>query len=185
MAVESSVQPAVRGQLRRTDKSMSAAQMRELLACAYCGRTASVGADGFPYVVPNLFVWMDERLYLHTAKQSGHFLANVQSCPRVCFEIDEPGETFPYGPVECDTSIAYRSVVVFGAIDIVADRAAKLRFFSAFMRKYAPPESWGRPKDSFPRVDGTIVYAITPELMTGKETPLPPPAQRWSGSRRD
>jgi uncharacterized protein len=181
MAVESSAHDALRGRLRRTDKTMSEQQVHECLARAYCGRTATVGPDGFPYVVPNLFVWMDERLYLHTAKQSGHFLANVEFCKRVCFEIDEPGETFPYGPVACDTSIAYRSVVVFGTIGIVADRSAKLRFFSAFMSKYAPPESWGRPRDSFPRVDGTIVYTIVPQMMTGKETPLPSAAQRWSG----
>ena len=62
-----------------------------------------------------------ERIFLHTARQRGHFLANVEFCERVCFEADQPGETFPYGPVECDTSIAFRSVVVFGRIRIVSE----------------------------------------------------------------
>ena len=48
-----------RGDLRRADKVMSAEEVRSLLASAHCGRTATVGADGYPYVVPNLFVWMD------------------------------------------------------------------------------------------------------------------------------
>ena len=176
-----------RGDLRRADKVMSAEEVRGFLASAYCGRSATVGADGYPYVVPNLFVWMDERIYLHTARQRGHFLANVEFCDRVCFEVDQPGETFPYGPVECDTSIAFRSVVVFGRIGIVPERATRERFFAAFMSKYAPADSWGRPKGTFPRIDSTILYSIVPEIMTGKQTPLPAAQKRWrrAGSPAD
>ena len=182
MSAEISGEAPQRGAVRRADKVMSVEEVKAFLGSAYCGRTATVDADGYPYVVPNLFVWMDERIYLHTAKQSGHFLANVEFCARACFEVDEPGETFPYGPVECDTSIAYRSAVVFGRIGVVSERDAKLRFFAAFMSKYAPPESWGRSKGSFPRVDGTIVYSLLPEILTGKHTPLPSAARRWRGA---
>ena len=168
-----------RGDLRRADKVMSTEEVKEFLASAHCGRTATVGADGYPYVVPNLFVWMEERIFLHTARHRGHFLANVEYCDRVCFEADQPGETFPYGPVECDTSIAFRSVVVFGRIGVVSNPDIKQRFFTAFMRKYAPQDSWGRPKDTFPRIDATILYSIVPEIMTGKQTPLPGAGKRW------
>lgn len=168
-----------RGELRRAEKIMGAEEMRAFLASAHCGRTATVGRDGYPYVVPNLFVWMEERIFLHTARYRGHFLANIEFCDRVCFEVDQPGETFPYGPVECDTSIAFRSVVVFGRIGIVPELETRRRFFTAFMSKYAPGDSWGRPKDTFPRIESTILYAILPEIMTGKQTPLPAPGKRW------
>ena len=168
-----------RGDLRRADKIMNVEEVRAFLASAHCGRTATVGADGYPYVVPNLFVWMEERIFLHTARHRGHFLANVEFCDRVCFEADEPGETFPYGPVECDTSIAFRSVVVFGRIRVVPELEVRQRFFTAFMSKYAPPDSWGRPQDSFPRIGSTVLYAITPEIMTGKRTPLPAAEKVW------
>jgi len=169
-----------RGDLRRADKIMSQEQLKEFLALAYCGRTATIGRDGYPYVVPNLFVWLDERIFLHTARVPGHFLGNVGFCDRVCFEVDAPGETFPYGPVECDTSIAYRSAVVFGRIRIESDPETQRRFFAAFMSKYAPADSWGRARGSFPRIDSTIVYSILPEIMTGKQTPLPSPEKRWA-----
>lgn len=168
-----------RGEVRRADKIMSAEEVREFLVNAHCGRTATLGADGYPYVVPNLFVWMDERIFLHTARQRGHFLANVEFCDRVCFEADQPGKTFPYGPVECDTSIAFRSVVVFGRIGVVSERDIKQRFFTAFLSKYAPKDSWGRPKNTFPRIDSTILYSIVPEIMTGKQTPMPAAGKRW------
>jgi len=179
MSQEISGEAPRRGDLRRADKIMSAEEVRGFLAGAHCGRTATVGADGYPYVVPNLFVWMEEQIFLHTARYRGHFLANVEFCDRVCFEVDQPGETFPYGPVECDTSIAFRSVVVFGRIRIVPEPDIRQRFFSAFMSKYAPPDSWGRAKDTFPRIGSTILYAISPEIMTGKQTPLPTAENRW------
>ena len=187
MPAELSTESVVRGDLRRTDKLMTRETLRQFLAGAYCGRTGTVGRDGYPYVVPNLFVWMDERVFLHTARQAGHFLANVEFSDRVCFEVDQPGETFPYGPVECDTSISFRSVVIFGRIGIVNDAATKRRFFASFMSKYAPPDSWSRAKGTFPRIDATIVYSILPEIMTGKEGPMPAAGKLWKprASERD
>jgi uncharacterized protein len=172
--------PALRGDLRRADKMMSRQEVSDFLTAARCGRTATVGSDGYPYVVPNLFVWMDERIFLHTARHRGHFLTNVEFSDRVCFEVDEPGQTFPYGPVECDTSIAFRSVVVFGRIEVVEDQDTKRRFFSGFMRKYAPADSWGRAQGSFPRMDSTILYCIRPEILTGKQARDPPAEKRWA-----
>ena len=171
-----------RGDLRRADKVMSAEEVDAFLVSAWVGRTATVGADGYPYVVPNLFVWRGGLVFLHTTKQTGHFLANVRHADRVCFEIDEPGEVFPYGALECDTSISYRSAVIFGRIRTVEEESEKIAFFSAFMAKYAPADSFGRERGSFPRHDATVVYAIAPEVMTGKCGVLPALAARWRNS---
>lgn len=164
--------------LRRTDKLMTEADARAALAQGRCGRLATVGADGSPYCVPLLYVWRDGTIYVHNTAAAGHLRSNVDHEPRVCFEIDQPGEVFDYGRFECDTSIAYRSVIVFGRIRIVADSAAKAQFFEALMAKYGRPES-GRPKGFFPRLDEVTVYAIDVERLTGKETALPALADQW------
>ncbi len=171
--------PPHRGRLARADKIMSAAELDATLATAFCGRTATIGVDGYPYVVPNLFTWRLGEVYLHTAAHDGHFIANVRHADRVCFEVDEPGEVFPYGAVECDTSVSYRSAIIFGRIRIVEGETEKIGFYEAFLAKYAPADSWGRDRGSFPRLDATIVYAITPESMTGKQGVLPAAAARW------
>jgi nitroimidazol reductase NimA-like FMN-containing flavoprotein (pyridoxamine 5'-phosphate oxidase superfamily) len=168
-----------RGQLRRADKVMTAAEIDAFLKDAFCGRTATIGGDGYPYVVPNLFVWHDGTVYLHTTRQPGHFAANVHHCKKVSFEVDEPGEVFPYGNIECDTSVSYRSVILFGQIRIIDRDEEAAAFFTRFMTKYAPPDSWGREIGSFPRLRATIVYAITPDLVTGKRGVLPAMDQRW------
>jgi len=173
-----------RGRLRRADKVMTQEEVDGFLTRAFCGRTATVGADGYPYVVPNLFVWREGKVHLHTAPYEGHFIANVRHSDRVSFEVDEPGVIFPYGHVECDTSVSYRSVIIFGRIRILGDEAEKTRFYETFLAKYAPPDSWNREKGSFPRLSSTIVYAITPEIVTGKEGKLPALADQWPNSNR-
>jgi uncharacterized protein len=169
--------------LRRADKAMDEAQARAVLAGGHAGRLATIGADGWPYCVPLLYLWMDGEIWVHNTAARGHLRANVEHEPRVCFEVDAPGEVFAYGRFECDSSVAYRSVVAFGRIRIVAERAAKQRFCEALLAKYARPE-WEepaarRPPGFFPRLDQITVYAIAPERITGKENVLPAVAERW------
>jgi uncharacterized protein len=165
-------------QLRRTDRVMPDERMQAMLAKCLHGRLATVGADGAPYCVPLLYVWDDGQVFLHNTLARGHLRANVDHEPRVCFEIDEAGDVFDYGRFECDSSVAYRSVIVFGRIRVVTDAAAKQRFCEALMAKYGKPGT-DRPKGFFPRLDQITVYAITVERMTGKELALPDVSQQW------
>ena len=169
----------VRGQLRRADKVMLDTEIQALLRTAFCGRTATVGSDGYPYVVPNLYVWHEGAVWLHTARTNGHFARNTSHENRVCFEVDEPGEVFPYGHIECDTSVSFRSIVLFGRISLIRDVSQARTFFTLFMAKYAPADSWGRDKGSFPRLEATNVYTIVPDSMTGKVGVLPAVEARW------
>jgi nitroimidazol reductase NimA-like FMN-containing flavoprotein (pyridoxamine 5'-phosphate oxidase superfamily) len=51
--------------------------------------------------------------------------------------VDEPDQVYPYGRFECDTTVAYRSVTLFGSIVAVGDAEAKRTFFTRLMAKYA------------------------------------------------
>jgi nitroimidazol reductase NimA-like FMN-containing flavoprotein (pyridoxamine 5'-phosphate oxidase superfamily) len=177
MSVETTLPP--RGKTSRADKNMTPEDIDAFLADSMCGRTGTIGADGYPYVAPNLFVWHDSTVFLHTARRAGHFAANVRHSDRVSFEVDEAGEVFPYGDIECDTSVSYRSVIMFGRIRVVDNDDEAAEFFRGFMTKYAPPDSWGREIGSFPRIRATTVYAIKPEVITGKLGVLPPLSERW------
>lgn len=169
--------------LRRADKQMSEPRARELLARAYSGRLATVGANGWPYVVPLLYVWMKGEIYVHNSKARGHLRANVEHCARACFEVDEPGAVFAYGRFECDTALSYASVIVFGSVRVIEDREQKALFCSKLMEKYgrALPE---RPKDFFPRLDHIAVYAMAIDRITGKETTLPASSEQWPARDR-
>jgi len=165
-------------QVRRADKLMSAERAKETLERGFCGRLATLGEDGYPYCVPLLYVCLDGEIWVHNTHARGHLRANVDHEARVCFEVDQPGEVFAYGRFECDSSVEYRSVMVFGRIRVIEERQAKHRFCEALMDKYAQRDA-GRPRGFFPRLDHITVYAIAIERMSGKETPLPAPSEQW------
>jgi len=165
-------------QLRRQDRQLPDAEARALLVRAYSGRLGTVGADGWPYVVPLLHVFSGDEIGVHNTAVRGHLRENVERDARACFEVDEPVEVFDYGRFECDSGLAYRSAIAYGRIRIVDDRAAKSRFFDALLAKYGTGVP-GRPKSFYPRLDDVTVYAIAMERITGKVCPLPPPAEQW------
>jgi uncharacterized protein len=170
-------------EVRRPDKEMADADARALLARGFAGRLGTVDAAGQPYVTPLLYVWDGSELWIHNTAARGHLRANVEANDRVCFEVDEAGPVFAYGRFECDTSVAYESVVIFGRIRVVADRDAKQAFCEALMAKYAPSGA-DRPAGFFPRLAQITVYAITPDRITAKRTPLPGIDEQWPARDR-
>jgi nitroimidazol reductase NimA-like FMN-containing flavoprotein (pyridoxamine 5'-phosphate oxidase superfamily) len=169
--------------LRRKDKEMSAADVERLLHRLPFADFATVGSEGEPYVVPNLFVYAERQIVLHTASAIGHFRRNVERDPRICFTGTAMEQVFPYGRFQCDTSAGYASVIGFGQIHRVDDPAAKSRFFDRFLAKYADP-AWERPKGFYPRLDDVTVYAIELERVTGKRSPTPALGEQWPARDR-
>ena len=169
--------------LRRADMAMTNEAMLRVLERGFAGHLATVSEDGHPYCVPLLYIWANGQVFLHSASALGHLQANVRREPRVCFELDEPIEVFDYGRFECDTGLAYRSVILFGRISIAEDTATKQWFCERLMEKYGKPDSI-RPKNFFPRLDVITVYALSVERMTGKERVLPEISEQWPAKDR-
>jgi len=169
--------------LRRADMAMTHEEMLRMLESGFAGRLATVSEDGYPYCVPLLYVWANDQVFLHGTSACGHLQTNLRREPRVCFELDEPDEIFDYGRFECDSGLAYRSIILFGTVSIAEDTATKQWFCERLMAKYGKPGSI-RPKNFFPRLDVITVYAITVERMTGKERLLPEPSEQWPAKDR-
>src|SRR5689334_9198886 len=122
--------------LRRADMAMTDADMLRALEGGFAGRLATVSEDGYPYCVPLLYIWADQQVFLHGTSAPGHLQSNLRREPRACFELDEPDQVFDYGRFECDSGLAYRSVILFGRVHIADDRATKQRFCEKLMEKY-------------------------------------------------
>jgi uncharacterized protein len=165
------------GTLRRQDKVMSRVATEHFLERTAFAHFATVSANGDPYVVPNLFVYAEGKIFSHTSR-AGHFRSNIVARPRVCFEAAEIGTVFPYGEFECDSTVSYTSVIGFGAVGIEEDRTARILFFDRLMAKYSDPKL-ERPKGFYPRLDHITLYALTIEQITGKHQPLPMVSERW------
>jgi hypothetical protein len=163
---------------RRADLALDEQQARQALLGGYSGRLGTVGADGWPYVVPLLYVYEDGVVYVHNSRAAGHLRANVDANPRVCFLVDEPGTVYAYGRFECDSALSYRSVMAFGTIRMVESEGGKAAFCDALMAKYAAGVS-DRPRGFYPRLDQISVYAIDVERLTGKAIQLPAASAQW------
>jgi nitroimidazol reductase NimA-like FMN-containing flavoprotein (pyridoxamine 5'-phosphate oxidase superfamily) len=122
-------------------------------------------------------------VHVHGTSARSHLRANIEREPRVCFEIDEPDQVFNYGRFECDSGLAYWSVLLFGTMLVVHDRATKQKFCEAPMAKYGTPDL-SRPKGFYPRLDHITVYALNVERMTGKEQALPDVSEQWPAKDR-
>jgi nitroimidazol reductase NimA-like FMN-containing flavoprotein (pyridoxamine 5'-phosphate oxidase superfamily) len=164
--------------LRRTDMAMTDEEMRQALSRGFAGRLATVNEDGSPYCVPMLHIWSGDRVFVHGTNVRGHLQSNVVREPRVCFELDEPDAVFDYGRFECDSGLAYRSVILSGKMFVAEDAAIKQWFCERLMEKYGKPNSI-RPKNFFPRLDIITVYAMIVERMTGKQRLLPALSEQW------
>lgn len=167
----------LKGQMRRRDRAMSPDEAWESLEHAFCGRVGTSDDEGWPYVVPQLFVVSNSQIYFHNSASRSHMRSNILSNPKVCFETDEPGYIFPYGEeAQCETSVSFESVIAFGTAVIIHDRDEKIAFFKRFMAKYADPR-WERPIE-WPMIDQTSVYAMSIEKITGKRRPVVIP-DKW------
>jgi nitroimidazol reductase NimA-like FMN-containing flavoprotein (pyridoxamine 5'-phosphate oxidase superfamily) len=171
------------GVVSRADLALGRDEIETALQRIAVAHFATVGADGEPYVVPCLFVWVGGRLEFHRNRAAGHFQRNLAHRARICFEVSQIGEIYPYGGFACDSTTSYVSVIGAGSVRSIEDSADKARFFDRFLAKYADP-AWNHPVGFYPRLDDVTVHAIEPEELTGKRILLPPISERWPARNR-
>ena len=164
--------------IRRQDLMLDDDGIERALDAAFCGRLATVGADGAPYCTAMLYVRIDGEIWMHGTKEGGHLRRNLDHDGRVCFLIDAPGPVFDYGRFECDSSVSYTSVMVFGRMRTIDDTASKQRFFEALLAKYRK-QGPARPANFFPRLGLITLYGLKSERISGKSIVLPTVEQQW------
>jgi uncharacterized protein len=71
-------------------------------------------------------------------------------------------------PFACDSALVFTSVIVFGPVRILDDRAKKSWFFDRILEKYG--ESGWTFEPGFPLLDRTILYELQMEIVTGEHS---------------
>ena len=106
-------------ELRRKNQQLSETEARSILKNGTHGVLSVQGDDGYPYGVPMNYVYGDDAIYFHCAKE-GHKLEGVRRSDKVSFCVVGEDEVIPEA-----FSTAYTSVIVFGRAEIVADEKEK------------------------------------------------------------
>ena len=127
------------------------------------GVLSVIGDDGYPYGVP-LNHWYcpeDGKLYFHSGK-TGHKIDAIRACDKASYcvmgdGVRNPGEWW----------LTFRSVIVFGRIEIVADHERALEISRSLSYAFTSDEDYIRHEidNSGPAV---LVFALVPEHITGK-----------------
>jgi nitroimidazol reductase NimA-like FMN-containing flavoprotein (pyridoxamine 5'-phosphate oxidase superfamily) len=165
----STVPTDLRGRMLRAQRQMADHAAKSYLGEQKIGYIATVDGNGWPYVLPMSFIYEGGPvLWFHTGGHHGHIFHNLESHPRICIAVGEKGGITPVdNGYVCDSSLLYRSVVVFGSVAVIEDRAKKIWFFDRMVEKYGDPSLTFKP--GYPMVDRIILFRMDIEILTGKE----------------
>lgn len=113
-------------------------QIDDLFKRAEVGRLGTFSSNGFPYVLPMHFVYVDNKIYMHGLPK-GKKIDNIKFNSNVCFEVDEMLSLL-YEGVEnpCDVNTEFNSIIVEGKASLVSDFDEKKMALSYIVAKFTP-----------------------------------------------
>ena len=155
---------------RRPEHNRDDAWIRAFLQRAEIGHLAH-SRDGQPFITPTNF-WFDEARHqiIFHSNISGRLRDNLAHNPKVCLEASEYGRFLPANTA-LEFSTQYRSVMVFGTVEILSETEARRQALYELIKKYFPELTPG--KEYRPITDKelarTTVYALKIESWSGKE----------------
>ena len=95
-------------EMRKKDREVLGEDIEKILTNGEYGVLATVGENGYPYTVPLSYVYQDNSIYFHCAKE-GHKLDNIQKNHKVSFCVVTDTEVLPG-----KFSTNYKSIIAFG-----------------------------------------------------------------------
>lgn len=117
--------------MRRKEKQLTKNEARNILKNGEYGIFSTIGQDNYPYGVPINYVYYNDKIYLHCAKE-GHKIDNIAYNNKVSFTVVGEYELQPK-----DFTSHYKSVVIFGKANF-AKKDIKREALQQFILKYSP-----------------------------------------------
>ena len=152
-------------EMRRKKQQLSEKDSKEILLRRTFGVLAVLGDEGYPYTVPLSYVY-DEgagKIYFHCAK-SGHKLDALRREEKVSFCVVDQDQIVP----ERFTTY-FRSVVVFGRVQVIEDGPERLEAVKKLALRYAPRQSPESLQKEIDTASQFVILSLAIEHMTGKE----------------
>lgn len=147
----------------RAKQALSEEECIELLKKQPRGVLSVLGDGDYPYGMPiNHFYCEDDgKIYFHGGKR-GHKIDAIRRHDKVSFCVHDEGFR-----KEGDWALNIKSVIVFGRVEVVEDHEWAMEVSRRLSRKFTRDETYIEHEiaTSGP---GTLVFALTPEHMTGK-----------------
>lgn len=147
--------------MRRLGQKLSDEECVKILVDEPRGVLALLGDYDYPYALPMSHVYVDGKIYFHSAK-TGHKLDAVRKHDKVSFCVMDKGVKNDDG-----WSYTFKSIVVFGKIKILTDESERIDKLTHLGDKFFP--SHEDVVDEIERLlYKTDVFELTIDYMSGK-----------------
>ncbi len=149
--------------MRRNRQQLSREECERILGRCTSGVLALTGDGGYPYAVPLSYVYADGAVIFHSAQQ-GHKIDAIKRDSRCSFCVIEQDEIKP-----AEFTTYFRSVIVFGRIQIIEDAAEKVHALRLLGRRYSPNDEPGLQHEIDKSLDHVLLLRLDIDHLTGKE----------------
>lgn len=150
--------------MRRSRQQLTSAECADILSHTTCGVLAVGGDCGYPYGVPLNHWWNGHELVFHCAR-AGHKIDALGRDSRVSYTVIDQDRV-----VEPRFTTAYRSVIVFGRVHLVADEAEKRSLLRGLAHSLCPTQGEAEIEAEIDgAIERTAVLVLTPEHISGKQ----------------
>ena len=152
-------------EMRRKKQILSNKETISVLEKCTSGVLAVLGDDGYPYTVPLSYVYEGKtnKIYFHSAK-TGHKIDAIRKLDKVSFCVIEQDQIVP----ERFTTY-YRSVIVFGRIQVIESGEKWQDAIHKLISRYSPNESSENIQKEIKTASQFCILEMSIEHMTGKE----------------
>lgn len=148
--------------MHKIKRQMPDAEAKELFAKGHHGILAVNGDEGYPYAVPVNYVYLNDKIYIHSAK-IGYKMDAIAQDSKCCFTAILSSEILPK-----QVTAAFESIIATGKVGLVADEAERRLAMETFVNRFcldAIPEGMNFLEKT---LDKTAVLRIDVEHLTGK-----------------
>lgn len=150
--------------MTRKHKQLPEEECLRLLKEEKRGVLSVLGDDGYPYGLPmnHFFNEKDGCLYFHCGRQSSHRNDAIRKMNKASFCVMDQGVR-----EDGDWALHFKSVIVFGRMEIIDDADAVTRISTLLSRKFTEDEAFIQ-REIQRSGKGTLLLKMTIEHISGK-----------------
>lgn len=151
--------------MRRNKQELTKEVCIAILERNTSGVLALSGNDRYPYAVPLSYVYSQNKLLFHSAKE-GHKLSVIKQCENASFCVIDKDDV-----MTTQYTMLYRSVIAFGKVRILENEKDIKQAMQLLAYKYHPQDSEAN-RNSIIHAAGSsyLVLEFTIEAMSGKQS---------------
>ncbi|GAB6180099.1 pyridoxamine 5'-phosphate oxidase family protein [Desulfotomaculum defluvii] len=148
--------------MRRKKQLLCREETIEIIKLCTSGVLGVIGDDDYPYTVPVSYVYIDGKLFIHSAKQ-GHKIDSIKKNDKVTFCVIEKDEV-----KQKTFTTHFRSVSIFGRARILTGDSDRRYALESLVKKYSPDYIKEGQQEIERDWNRVCLIEIKIEHMTGK-----------------